>query len=312
MDVTLPSSAGYAESPTVNTGKILNTGLELSVGYRDSRSADFSYYIKANGALLHNKMQELDTPILAGRIDNGVYATKTEEGYSIGSFYMYEMEGIFQNEYEIVTHAVQDGTIMPGDVKYKDQNGDNVIDSEDKVHLGSAIPKITAGLNLGFNYKQFDFSMFMAGAYGQKLYYQIATDIEGFYRPFNLTQEYYDERWTGEGTSNTQPRASWEAKSNNARPSSRFLKDASYLKLKNVQVGYNFSENILMKLHLTKLRVYCSGTNLYTLTKYPGLDPELTASDNTNSSSEPFSVSGIDWGTYPAAFTINMGVQVIF
>lgn len=312
LGVSLPSSAGYAESPIVNTGKILNTGLELSVGYRDTRSADFSYYIKANGALLHNKMLELDNPILAGRIDNGVYATKTEEGYPIGSFYMYEMEGIFQNEYEIVTHANQEGTIMPGDVKYKDQNGDNVINSEDKVHLGSAIPKMTAGLNIGFNYKQFDFSLFMAGAFGQKLYYQIATDIEGFYRPFNLTQEYYDERWTGEGTSNTQPRASWEAKSNNARPSSRFLKDASYLKLKNVQIGYSFSDDILMKLHLTKLRVYCSGTNLYTLTKYPGLDPELTASDNTNHSSEAFSVNGIDWGTYPAAFTINMGVQVIF
>ncbi|MDA3882098.1 MAG: TonB-dependent receptor [Bacteroidales bacterium] len=312
LGVSLPSSAGYAEPPILNTGKILNSGLEFTVGFRDNISKDFSYYIRGNGALLYNEMLELENPILAGRIDNGVYATKTEEGHPIGSFYLYEMEGIFQNEYEVVTHAKQDGKIMPGDVKYKDQNGDNVINSEDKVHMGSAIPKVTLGLNIGFTYKQIDFSLFADGAFGQKLYYQIATDIEGFYRPFNLTQSYYNERWTGEGTSNTQPRASWEAKSNNARPSTRFLKDASYLKIKNVQIGYSFPKEMLKKIKLSKLRVYCSGTNLYTLTKYPGLDPELTTSDNTLDSSEAFRVNGIDWGTYPSAFTISLGVQVKF
>lgn len=312
LKVSIPSSAGYANPPTVNTGKILNTGLELSIGYRKFYSNDFSYFIKANGAFLHNEMMELESPILAGRIDNGVFATKTEEGYPIGSFYLYEMEGIFQNETEIVTHAYQGNNIEPGDVKFKDQNNDGIIDSEDRTHLGSPIPKITAGLNLGLIYKQFDLSLFVSGAYGQKIYNQIATDIEGFYRPFNLTQEYYDERWTGEGTSNTQPRASWEAKSNNVRPSSRFLEDASYLKLKNVQIGYNFSDKILNKLFLTKLRIYCSGTNLYTLTNYSGLDPELTTSDNTAHSSEAFRVDGIDWGTYPAAFTISFGVQLTF
>ena len=312
MQASIPSSAGYAESPVLNTGKTLNSGLELTIGYRKYYSDDFSYYIKANGAFLHNEVLELETPILTGRIDNGVYATKTEEGYPIGSFYLYEMEGIFQNEYEIVTHANQGDNIKPGDVKFKDQNNDGIIDSDDRTHLGSSIPKITAGLNLGIIYKQFDLSMFIAGAYGQNIYNQIATDIEGFYRPFNLTQDYYDERWTGEGTSNTQPRASWEAKSNNARPSSRFLEDASYLKLKNVQIGYNFSDKILNKLSLTKLRIYCSGTNLYTLTNYSGLDPELTTSDNTAHSSEAFRVDGIDWGTYPAAFTISFGVQLTF
>ncbi len=312
LKVSMPSSAGYANPPTVNTGKILNTGLELSVGYRKFYSDDFSYFIKANGAFLHNEMMELESPILAGRIDNGVYATKTEEGYPIGSFYLYEMEGIFQNEYEVVTHANQGDNIKPGDVKFKDQNNDGIINSDDRTHLGSSIPKITAGLNLGIVYKQFDLSMFISGAYGQKIYNQIATDIEGFYRQFNLTQNYYDERWTGEGTSNTQPRAAWEAKSNNTRPSSRFLEDASYLKLKNIQIGYNFSDKILNKLFLTKLRIYCSGTNLYTLTNYSGLDPELTTSDNTAHSSESFRVDGIDWSTYPAAFTISFGVQVTF
>ena len=312
LSVSIPSSAGYAASPIINTGSVLNTGFEVTIDYRKYISSDFSYYIKANGALLHNEMLELENPILAGRIDNSVYATKTEEGFPIGSFYLYEMEGIFQNETEIVTHAFQGNDIEPGDVKFKDQNGDGVIDSDDRAHLGSAIPKITAGLNLGLNYKQFDLSVFFAGAFGQKMYYQIATDIEGFYRPFNVTKRYYDEHWTAEGTSDTQPRASWEAKSNNARPSSRFLEDASYLKLKNFQLGYNFSDNFLQKIHLTKLRIYCSGTNLYTFTKYPGLDPELTSSDNTLHSGEAFRVSGIDWGTYPSAITITFGLQVTF
>lgn len=312
LSVSIPSSAGYAESPIMNTGSVLNTGLELNVEYKKYFSKDFSFHINANGALLHNEMLELENPILAGRIDNSVYATKTEKGYPIGSFYLYEMEGIFQNQTEIVTHAFQGNDIRPGDVKFKDQNGDGVIDSKDRTHLGSAIPKVTTGLTLGFNYKQLDFSMFIGGAFGQKIYYQIATDIEGFYRPFNLTQRYYDERWTGEGTSNTQPRACWEAKSNNARPSSRFLEDASYLKLKNIQIGYNFSDNILKKVRLSNLRIYCSGTNLYTFTKYPGLDPELTTSDNTLNSCEPFRVNGIDWGTYPSAFTLTLGLQITF
>ena len=312
LSVSIPSSAGYADSPIMNTGSVLNSGFELAIEYKKYFSKDFSFHINANGSLLHNEMLKLDNPILAGRIDNSVYATKTEEGFPIGSFYLYEMEGIFQNQTEIVTHAFQGNDIEPGDVKFKDQNGDGVIDSNDRTHLGSAIPKVTTGLTLGFNYKQFDFSMFLGGAFGQKIYYQIATDIEGFYRPFNLTQRYYDERWTGEGTSNTQPRACWEAKSNNARPSSRFLEDASYLKLKNIQIGYNFSDNILNKIRLSNLRIYCSGTNLYTFTKYPGLDPELTTSDNTLHGSEPFRVNGIDWGTYPSAFTITFGLQVTF
>lgn len=310
LSVSIPSSAGYAESPIINTGSVLNSGLELTVEYKKYFSKDFSFHANVNGALLHNEMLELDNPILAGRIDNGVYATKTEEGYPIGSFYLYEMEGIFQNETEIVTHAFQGNGIEPGDVKYKDQDKNGIIDSRDRKHLGSSIPKVTTGLSLGFNYKQLDFSMFIGGAFGQKIYYQIATDIEGFYRPFNITQRYYDERWTGEGTSDTQPRACWEAKSNNTKPSSRFLEDASYLKLKNIQIGYNFSDNFLKKIRIESLRIYLSGTNLYTLTKYPGLDPELTTSDNTLSSGEPFRVNGIDWGTYPSAFTITLGLQV--
>jgi hypothetical protein len=124
---------------------------------------------------------------------------------------------------------------------------------------------------------------------------QINQDIEGFYRGFPVTQRYFDNRWTGEGTSNTQPRPSWTAKSNNARPSSRFLEDGSYLRLKNIQIGYTLPKETLSSLGLAKARIYISASNLFTITSYPGLDPEMTVSDN--SKNEGDRASGIDWGT---------------
>ena len=215
---TNPSSAGYANPAWINVGKTLNTGIELEIGHKGQISDNFNYSINANAALLHNEVLELEGSFLNGRIDNGIWATKTEKGQPIGSFYLYEMEGIFQNATEIFTHAYQGNNIKPGDVMYKDQNGDGFIDGNDRAHVGKAIPDVIMGLNRGLNYKHFDLNLFFQGAYGQSIYYQVATDIEGFYRPFNLTKRYYDERWTGEGTSNTQPRASWKAKANNTKP----------------------------------------------------------------------------------------------
>lgn len=310
LEVSIPTSNGYATAPVVNSGKVLNTGFEFDVSYQNYVSKDFSYSISANAALIHNEVIEMATPILAGRIDNNVYATKTEVGHEIGSFYLYEMEGIFQNEVDVITHAFQGDGILPGDVKYKDLNGDGFINDLDRTHVGSPIPDVTFGFNTEFKYKNIDFSVFISGAYGQELYYQIATDIEGFYRPFNLTQRYHDERWTGEGTSNTQPRASWKAKSNNTKPSTRFLEDGSFIRVKNIQLGYSILPKITEKLKIQKLRIYTAASNIYTFTKYPGLDPEMATSDN--SANEGDLAAGIDWGTYPNAITLTMGLQITF
>jgi len=304
-----PPSVGYAEKPWINSGSVLNTGIELEATYRKSKT-DWGYSIGGNLAFMHNEVLKLDAPLYGGRIESGIDATQTEVGQPIGSFYLLEMEGIFQNQTDILLSAFQGNNIRPGDVKFKDQNNDNVIDNKDKKFLGSAIPKLTAGLNLAANYKNFDVSVFLQGAYGNKIYLQINQDIEGFYRGFTVTQRYFDERWTGEGTSNTQPRASWTAKSNNARPSSRFLEDGSYLRLKNLQIGYSIPEKPLKFIGLSKVRVYASGTNLLTLTKYTGLDPEMTVSNN--SKSEGDLAAGIDWGTYPSAMTIMFGIDITF
>jgi hypothetical protein len=307
-----PPSSGYAEPPWINNGSILNTGIELEATYNKTKE-DWGYTISGNIAFLHNEIVKLEAPLDRGEIETGQNATHGEVGQPIGSFYLLEMDGIFQNETDILLSAWQGPNIVPGDVKfinsYNDPNStDRAIDNKDRVHLGSAIPKLSGGISLAGNYKNIDLSLFFQGTYGNKIYMQINQDIEGFYRGFTVTQRYFDERWTGEGTSNTQPRASWNAKSNNAMPSSRFLEDGSYVRLKNVQLGYTIPEKALKIIGLSQARVYVSATNLLTLTKYPGLDPEMTVSDN--SKNEGDNAAGIDWGTYPSAMTVMFGLDI--
>ncbi len=304
-----PPSVGYEEAPWVNNGSVLNSGVELEATYRHAKR-DWGFSISGNVSFIHNEVLKLDAPTTRGLVETGIYATKTEVGQPIGSFYLLQMDGIFQNSTEVLLSAYQGSNIKPGDVKFKDQNGDGYIDNKDRVHLGSAIPKMTIGLNLAGNYKNFDLSIFFQGTYGNKIYMQINQDIEGFYRGFPVTQRYFDERWTGEGTSNTQPRASWSAKANNAMPSSRFLEDGSYLRMKNVQLGYTIPSKALKVMGLSKVRAYVSASNLLTITKYPGLDPEMTVSNN--SQSEGDAAAGIDWGTYPSARTIMFGLDITF
>jgi TonB-linked SusC/RagA family outer membrane protein len=304
----LASSAGEAQSPWVNNGEVLNRGFEAVLTYAN-QIRSFRYSVSANGATLHNEVLSVSAPISGGAIGSD-RITRTEAGYSIGSFYLYEMEGIFQNNTDIFTHAFQGNGMKPGDVKFKDQNGDGKIDGSDRVHVGSAIPKVTAGLNINLAYKSWDLSVFFQGAYGQKIFSVLDRDIEGFYRPFNVTQRYYDNHWTGAGTSNQYPRASWNASGNNARYSTRFLEDGSYTRLKNVQLGFNFPKSLTDKMKATALRIYLSGTNLLTFTKYPGLDPEMTVSNNAQGQGD--SSAGLDWGTYPAARSYNIGLNFTF
>lgn len=304
-----PPSTGYAEAAWINSGSVLNNGIELEATYRKNKK-DWGYSIGGNLAFVQNEVLKLEAPLYGGRVESGIDATQTAVGHPIGSFYMLEMEGIFQNETDVLLSSFQGGSIRPGDVKYKDNNPDGTIDNLDRVYLGSAIPWLTGGLNLAANYKNFDISIFGQGVYGNKIYSQVNQDIEGFYRGFTVTQRYFDERWTGEGTSNTQPRASWTSKSNNAMPSSRFLEDGAYLRLKNLQLGYTIHEKTLKAIGLSQARIYASGTNLFTLTKYSGLDPEMTVSDNSRNEGDR--AAGIDWGTYPSAMTFMLGLDITF
>jgi TonB-linked SusC/RagA family outer membrane protein len=316
VQAPLPPSSGDAEPSFFNAGKVQNSGFESELIFKDQVNR-LKYSVGLIFSAFSNEVLELygGNPIPAGRIDHGVYATLTAEGHPIGSFYLHQMEGIFQDQADIDNHAFQGNNIQPGDVKFKDISGpdgvpDNVIDSYDRDHVGSPLPDFTYGLNLALNYRNWDFSIFMEGIYGNKIYWQAAHDIEGFYRAFNLTSRVYDERWTGPGTSNTQPRVSWSGSTNNKKPSTRFLFDGSYLRLKNVSLGYTFSPGIIEKIGAKRIKVYLSAQNLFTFTDYPGLDPEMQNSDNAKFDGDL--AVGIDWGTYPSARIFNIGLMVGF
>lgn len=314
LPVPVPRSGGTAGAPFVNAGQVQNQGVELEIVYRN-RVKEFNYDVNANVSYIRNKVISLGTgqPIPGGRIDNGVFATLTEPGYPIGSFYMLTQEGIFQNEADIFTSAFQGNGIRPGDVKFRDINGDGTINQLDRSHVGSPIPPLVYGLTANLQWRNIDFSAFIQGVSGNKVYYQVATDIEGFYRAFNVTQRVVDDHWTGEGTSNTQPRVSWRGSSNNKLPSTRFLEDGSFTRLKNIQVGYSLPAKMLQKWQMAGARIYVSGQNLFTFTKYPGMDPEQQSSDNLNNEQFRGDVAvGIDWGTYPISKLYSVGVNVNF
>lgn len=314
IPIPLPLIGGSASTPYVNAGKVENRGLEVEAHWSNTDHA-LKYDIGVNFSTLHNEVLSLASgePIPGGRIDNGIYATLTTVGQPIGAFYLYQMDGIFQNDAEIIRSAYQGNGIRPGDVKFKDVNGDGYINEKDRTFLGSAIPKYIFGATANLSFKNFDLSVFFQGQYGNKLYLQVNHDIEGFYRAFNLTERVYDERWHGEGTSNTMPRVSWLGSSNNKTPSSRFLEDGSYVRLKNVQLGYTFPLKLLQSWSAKNLRIYFTGQNLLTFTKYTGLDPEMHTSDNLNSETYRGDVAaGIDWGTYPSAKSYIIGVNLNF
>jgi TonB-linked SusC/RagA family outer membrane protein len=304
----LPPSAGDAQPSYVNNGKILNRGVELALTHAQVRG-DFRYEVTGNVGWLKNEILEVD-PAIPGGVYGSTNLTLAEKGHPIGSFYIYQMEGIFQNSADIFAHANQGQNIKPGDVMYKDINEDGYITAADRIHAGSPIPKFTAGLNISAGYKNWDLSLFFQGAYGQKILSIINRDIEGFYRPFNVTQRAFDNRWTGEGTSNTYPRASWDGSGNNTMFSTRFLEDGSYTRLKNLQIGYTLPKSLLERYGFSNVRIYASGINLLTFTKYGGMDPEMTVSDNALGEGDRS--AGMDWGTYPSARSYNVGVSLTF
>jgi TonB-linked SusC/RagA family outer membrane protein len=312
LSVPVPSSAGSAGSPTENAGNVLNRGFEFEVAWHRQINKNWHFDISANLATVHNEVTSLagGKPIPAGRIDNNVYATLTTVGQPIGEFYLLKDDGIFQTPLEVFTHAYQGAGIQPGDVKFRDINHDGVIDQNDRVYAGSPIPKFTYGFTGDVSFKQFDLSLFFQGVSGNKVYNQILTDIEGFYRPFNITERIATKSWNGAGSSNEFPRLSWSGAQNNKQPSTRFLENGSYLRLKNLQLGYTLPGAVMSRMRLSSIRVFASIQNVFTITKYTGLDPEMATS--ANSIGDGVKAVGIDWGTYPSARTFTGGININF
>ena len=312
--VPLPQSAGAFNPPYVNAGTVENKGLEFAVSYRQT-THDWHYEIGANIATINNKVISLagTEPLLGGFGLSDGPITRTEPGYPLGSFYLYKMEGIFQSQEEIDASAFQSDDTRPGDVKFADLNGDNVINDDDRAHIGNPFPDFTLGLNLSISYKNFDLSMLVQGVFGNDVYFLYGNfAYETQLRGFNSYAKILD-RWTPTNTNTDIPKVSVDDRNNNRRISTRFLEDGTYVRVRNVTLGYTF--NSLLKTDKIKdLRIYVSAQNLFTFTKYSGLDPEIQA--NTNDT-QGYNVSsdlavGIDWGTVPSPRTILFGINLKF
>lgn len=292
------------EPPVQNIASVSNRGWELALNYRDYES-ELKYSIGGNITLLQNEVTDLGPgglPIIAGRIQSAnANVTRTVVGGQIGAFYGYVTDGIFQNQQEVNEHAFQSEGTSPGDIRFLDLNGDGLIDELDQRFIGSPIPKLLYGLTAEIKYKGFDLQMFWQGTYGNDIYNAtVRYDFTYVNRPESAL-----ERWTGPGTSDFEPRANLFDPNQNARVSDRFVEDGSFIRLKNLQVGYTIPEAASGRLGLGACRIYVSGQNLLTFTRYSGLDPEI---GQIGSSLE----LGIDKGFYPQARVFIGGINVNF
>lgn len=310
-----PMLGGSNISSWDNAGEMRNRGLEFQLQYFGKPEGDFTYSVGLNLTAIQNEMtglpEEVDYIALPSSIlhtvNFGQEVTRSAVGQPIASFYGFEALGIFSSQEEIASHATQ-AEARPGDLKFRDINGDGVIDNQDRTFIGNPHPDMTLGLNFSANYKQFDASFFFFGSFGNETY-----DLTRYYLDFfNLSAYNKHERvldaWGPDNTESTIPRLSLNDRNNNIRPSSYFLSDGSFLRLRNMQIGYSLPEDALAKLRLTKLRVYLQAQNLFTITKYEGMDPEIGL-QNYNSELRNLDI-GVDRGIYPPNRNFTLGVNL--
>jgi TonB-linked SusC/RagA family outer membrane protein len=316
LAVPLPSSLGYLNSTVnENVASMKNSGFELQLGYND-REGDFKWNATGNISVITNNVVALAAGvpnIEAGAdvdLSEGYGITNTAPGHPIQSFYGWVVEGIFQSADEVAKHATQTAGTAAGDLKFKDLNGDGKIDNKDRTFLGSFIPKYTYAFNLGASYKNFDLSLFFQGVQGNKIFNATRVATEGMVRFFNAGTQVLDA-WTPAHTNTNIPRAASSDPNQNARPSTRFLEDGSFLRLKNVILGYNIPDKSLQSLTkgvVKSFRLYISAQNIFTITKYTGYDPEVGNRAPGSSSL----TNGIDYAVYPQPKAYQVGAQVNF
>lgn len=296
----IPGVVG-ASAPFRNIGEVRNTGLELALRNRGNIGG-VGYDIGGNVAFTKNEVLFLGggDPTISGFTFVQGAVAQTEIGQPIASFFGYETDGIFQTQQEVEAHAFQSSGTAAGDIRFKDLNNDGVVNEDDRTYIGSPHPDIIYGINIGLDFGGFDFSAFIQGVYGNEIFNAaVRYDKTGGNRPASIL-----ERWTGPGTSDSEPRVGTTDPNNNNRASDRFVEDGSYLRLKNIQLGYNLPSKLLKKVNVSKLRIYMSGQNLLTATSYTGYDPEIGTRG-------PLEI-GIDRGFYPSARTVLGGIQVEF
>jgi len=280
-----------------NIGEMKNTGFEFTGSWNDT-AGDFSYSIGLNLTTQKNEVTKLFNDNSA--VSSGY--SRTEVGHSIGEFYGYVYDGIFQNQAEIDAHKAQPNA-QPGDFRFKDLNGDGQLSAADMTFIGTPLPKVYYGANLNFAYKGIDLGILLTGVGGNDIYYSGLTYLINGGNNFNKSTEILT-RWQKEGDITDVPRLSITSANNNFRTSSRFVQNGSYLRISNLQLGYSFQGNWMNQLHLSKLRVFVSVSNLYTFTSYSGYDPAVDISSIFSPANDQI--------TYPVPRTILGGLTISF
>ena len=330
LTLTAPAQTGFL-TLTRNVGSMSNQGFEFAANYRGKGGKDFQYGIGLTLTTITNKLTSITSGVdhvvnLGGLVLNGFQGwddyTRSYVGRPIGEFYGYKTIGIYQSQKQIddLNAAAPGGIYRPGTVArpgdriFADLNGDGKVDEEDRTHIGSPQAKFFGGLNLDGTYKAWDINLYFYGSEGNKILNYVESNLESFAKrgsegADNVSQKYFEEHWTPTNPSNRYARAlpnGGDNSSLNNVPSDVWVEDGSFLKLKNVSVGYTLPTTMLSKYSISRLRIYVSAQNLFVITKYTGLDPEIGMIGGSATQ------NGIDAGTYPSSKFFTFGLNVTF
>ena len=344
LNIPVPAQTGFTTAYR-NVGSIVNKGVEFAVNYNHTVRKDFTYGIGLNLSTVSNKLLSLATGesyinnlgdlgfSTTGSNNWGVYS-RSSVGGPVGEFYGYKSAGIFQTQKEIddlnaisvakygaglfyQTTSGPNKSAVPGDRKFVDVNGDGHITADDQTALGSPIPKFFGGINLDATFKGFDFNAFFYGVYGNKIFNYQERTLESFESSTgsvgieNISEKYLHGAWTPTNPSNRYAIISANDFNVNTRPSDVYVENGSYLRLRNLTIGYTVPDTYIKRLSISKIRLFVSGQNLFTITKYSGLDPEIGIPQDANGNRLP-TASGIDVGTYPSSKFYTFGLNVTF
>ncbi|MDF9796437.1 TonB-linked SusC/RagA family outer membrane protein [Catalinimonas alkaloidigena] len=313
--VAIPQVAGSASAPSVNIGSMENKGIDITLDYRGTAFNNaLQFNIATNFSHYKNEVTQLsnaEDEFIQGFPTRQQIYTRTEAGHAFPEFYGYVVDGIFQTEEEADSHATNGTYNQPGNLKIRDVDGDGVITPDDRTYIGSPHPDFTAGLRLGLEFKGFDLAATLYSSVGNDIANYTSRFIRyGLFQGPNSPDRLY-RSWGSPYLENNAdailPKAS-SSTSFEQNASTDYIEDGSYLRMQNLQLGYNFSQSVLEKLNISNLRLYVMGANLFTITNYSGLDPEITAKQNNGVAQEID--RGVDVGTWPISRQIMFGLNI--
>lgn len=299
VKASIPITSGFEDTSTTytNAGKVSNKGIEMTL-HTVNLKGELGWETNLTATYNKNKIKDLnsDVPYYTNQYNNS-YVTMLAEGYPINVFYGYVTDGVFQNDAEVLAHAIQPGA-EAGDIRFRDLNNDGVINDSDRTVIGNPNPAWLFSMNNSLNYKGFELSIYLQGVAGNKIFNVNDIDNTGMYAAYNQTTDVLN-RWHGEGTSNSMPRAVYGDPNQNTRMSDRYVENGSYLRLKNISLSYNFPKQWLKRMMIENARLTLSCENVATLTGYSGFDPEVD-------------INGIDSNRYPISRTFHVGLNFNF